>query len=75
MKTAALELRRQNPAALCVALHPGTVDTPLSRPFARNGLDVRPPNTAADQLLKVLDQLKAGDSGGFYAYTGESLPW
>ena len=75
VKTAAVELHRHNPAALCVALHPGTVDTPLSRPFAKTGLDVRQPDTAADQLLKVLDQLSVGDSGGFYASTGGSLPW
>ena len=33
--TAATELKRQSPDAICVALHPGTVDTPCLCPSAR----------------------------------------
>ncbi|NDE02746.1 MAG: SDR family NAD(P)-dependent oxidoreductase, partial [Gammaproteobacteria bacterium] len=33
VRTCAVELRQRNPGALCVALHPGTVDTALSKPF------------------------------------------
>src|SRR5690606_7003232 len=40
VRTASIELARHNKAALCVALHPGTVDTALSKPFAKAGLDV-----------------------------------
>ena len=36
IKGLAIELARRNPAALCVGLHPGTVDSPLSAPFQRN---------------------------------------
>ena len=73
--TAAIELRRLRPQALCVALHPGTVDTGLSAPFAKTGLDVRGPAEAAAQLLAVLDGLTPQDSGGFYDYRGEPVPW
>eukprot|EP01036_Dinobryon_divergens_P053586 gene53586-71614_t len=51
IKTAAIELTRSNRDSLCVALHPGTVDTPLSQPFAKTGLTVRPPQEAAADLL------------------------
>ena len=40
VRTAAIELKRCSPSAICVALHPGTVESELSAPFARSGLDV-----------------------------------
>jgi NAD(P)-dependent dehydrogenase (short-subunit alcohol dehydrogenase family) len=73
--TAAIELRRQRPQALCVALHPGTVDTDLSAPFAKTGLEVRGPAEAAAQLLAVLEGLVPAQSGGFYDWRGDPVPW
>ena len=73
--TAAIELRRQRPQALCVALHPGTVDTGLSAPFAKTGLEVRGPAEAAEQLLAVLEGLAPAQSGGFYDWRGDPVPW
>ncbi|APW47811.1 SDR family NAD(P)-dependent oxidoreductase [Rhodoferax antarcticus] len=73
--TAAIELRRRAPQAICVALHPGTVHSALSQPFAKTGLDVRQPEVAAAQLLAVMADLKPEDSGGFFSFEGESLPW
>jgi len=73
--TAAIELARRNREALCVALHPGTVDTALSQPFAKTGLQVRPPAVAATELLQVMDKLPAGSTGGFFDHHGLSIPW
>lgn len=73
--TAAIELARRNRAALCVALHPGTVDTPLSQPFARTGLEVRPPALAAQELLRVIDTLPPEANGGFFDHHGLPVPW
>jgi NAD(P)-dependent dehydrogenase (short-subunit alcohol dehydrogenase family) len=73
--TAAIELKRSRPEAVCVALHPGTVATALSRPFAKSGLNVRPPAEAADDLLGVISVLKAEQSGGFFDYRGEAIVW
>lgn len=73
--TAAIELARQKPEAICVALHPGTVDTGLSSDFAKSGLTVRQPGQAAAQLISVLDRLTPAQTGGFYDYQGRSLPW
>ena len=73
--TAAIELARRNREAVCVALHPGTVDTALSRPFAKTGLLVRPPEVAARELLSVLDALEADASGGFFDHLGKPVPW
>lgn len=76
VRTAAVELRRQRPQAVCVSLHPGTVDTGLSGPFAKTGLNVQTPPEAARRLLNVIDALDAAQhSGGFIDYQGQTLPW
>jgi NAD(P)-dependent dehydrogenase (short-subunit alcohol dehydrogenase family) len=77
IKTLSIELARRNPAALCVALHPGTVDTALSRPFQRGVPQGKlfSPAQAAGRLLDVLDRLTPEDSGGFFAWDGERLPF
>jgi len=75
VRTAAVELARRRPDAIAVALHPGTVDTRLSQPFAKAGLTVRAPAEAAAQLLGVVDRLTPAMSGGFFDYRGEPLPW
>jgi NAD(P)-dependent dehydrogenase (short-subunit alcohol dehydrogenase family) len=73
--TAAIELRRRAPGAICVSLHPGTVDSPLSVPFAKTGLTVCQPPEAAQRLLAVVAGLQAADSGGFFNHDGQALPW
>lgn len=75
VKTAAIELARQNRASICVALHPGTVATDLSAPFAKTALHVRSAAHAAQDLLSVLANLQSADSGGFFDYQGQRLPW
>lgn len=77
IKTLAIELARRNPQALCVGLHPGTVDTGLSRPF-QAGVPAEKlfaPARAARQLLQVLDQLQPAQSGRTYAWDGTAVPF
>lgn len=74
LRTAAIEVARTHSQAVLAALHPGTVDSPLSAPF-RGAVIGRPPAEAAADLLRVLDGLTPDVSGGFWAYTGERLPW
>ncbi|MEM5474045.1 SDR family NAD(P)-dependent oxidoreductase [Hoeflea sp. AS60] len=73
--TAAIELARRKPEAICLALHPGTVDTGLSSDFAKAGLNVRQPAQAATLLIEVLDGLTPAQNGGFLDYNGNPLPW
>lgn len=75
VRTASIELGRRQPAALCVALHPGTVATSLSAPFVKAGLDVQTPDQAAGRLLEVIDRLPPGSSGGFFDHRGDPVPW
>lgn len=73
VRGASIELARRRKDAVCVALHPGTVDTPLSQPFSKSGLDVRPAGEAADDILAVIDGLSAADTGGFLDHKGEPI--
>lgn len=75
VRTSAIELARSRPQAICVALHPGTVATALSAPFAKAGLEVRNAHTAARELMAVMARLTPADSGGFFDHKGEALPW
>ncbi len=75
VKTASIELARRNSQAICVSLHPGTVDTALSQPFAKTGLKVRPAAEAASDLLAVLASLTPVQSGTLVDYQGQTLPW
>ncbi len=75
VKTASIELARRNKNTCCVALHPGTIETQLSQPFAKNGLNVRTPALAAREILQVIDELQPQNNGNFVDYQGHPLPW
>ncbi len=74
VKTASIEFARTHPLMVVAALHPGTVNSALSAPFRGDQIG-RPPGDAAHDLLQVLDDLQPADSGGFWAYDGQPLPW
>ncbi len=73
----AIELGRRAPGAIVAALHPGTVDTSLSRPFQTRVPADRlfTPDESATRLLRVIDGLSPADSGGFFAWNGAPIPW
>ena len=75
VRSAAVELNRRSPEALCIALHPGTVATALSAPFATTGHEVQTPEAAARALLLVVNQVTAEASGGFFDSRGMPVPW
>jgi NAD(P)-dependent dehydrogenase (short-subunit alcohol dehydrogenase family) len=74
LKTAAIEVKRSNPMAVLVSLHPGTVNTGLSKPFKGEQIG-RAATVAAGDMLGVLAQLTPADTGCFLAYNGARLPW
>ncbi len=74
LKTASIEIQRSQPNAVLVALHPGTVDSALSGPFRGAQIGRKADDVAAD-LMRVVDGLTAADTGGFFTYSGEKLPW
>lgn len=75
VRTAAIELRRVRPEAICVALHPGTVQTALSERFAKAGLEIQTPDVAAQRILNCVHHFKIADSGGFFDQLGRKIDW
>ena len=74
VRTCAVELARTHPQAALVALHPGTVATSLTAAYAWGHPTVEPV-VAAAHLLRVLDGLGAAQSGQFFDWKGEVVPW
>lgn len=72
--TAAIEIARTHKQAICVALHPGTVATAFTRDFVSPDR-ATPPETAAANLLSVIGGLTPAQTGGFYDYAGNEVPW
>jgi NAD(P)-dependent dehydrogenase (short-subunit alcohol dehydrogenase family) len=76
VRTLSLELAHRNPMAICLALHPGTVDTNLSKPFQSRV----PPDRlfsarrAASQLLDVMATASPEESGSVLAWDGSVVP-
>lgn len=74
-KTLSIELKRRSPNTICVGLHPGTVETKLSKPFSRN---VKPEqlhntNQAANDLYRVIKNLRTEDSGKVFDWQGKEI--
>ena len=74
LHTGAIELARSHPLAICVALHPGTVQTALTQRYLFRHPSVAP-DEAAGHLLGVIDGLKVTDTGGFFDWRGTAVPW
>ena len=74
MHSAAIEVARSHPQAILACLHPGTVATEFTAAYAGSHPTV-PPATAAANLLVVLDRLTPADTGGFFDWKGETIPW
>ncbi len=75
VRTGAIELKRSRPEAIVLAVHPGTVDTNLSKPFSKAGLDVQSPQMAARAILDCTERVQAEESGGFFDRTYAPIPW
>ena len=77
-KNLAIELSMSNKfSTLCVSLHPGTVDTDLSKPFSRNKDkdNLFTPEECVENLIKVINNLKEADNGNFFDWSGKKIPW
>jgi NAD(P)-dependent dehydrogenase (short-subunit alcohol dehydrogenase family) len=77
MRTLAVECRRTHPGLCISAIHPGTTDTGLSRPFQAN---VRPgklytATETASRILRVIHSGNPENSGRFVNWDGNAIPW
>jgi NAD(P)-dependent dehydrogenase (short-subunit alcohol dehydrogenase family) len=72
--TSAIELARSHKQAVVVALHPGTVETPFTEKYVGRHPAVSAAQ-AAENLLSVLDDLMPSQTGQFYDWASEQVPW
>lgn len=77
LKTASVEHRRTHKRSAIIALHPGTVDTALSKPFQRGVPEGKLFDAAfaAERLLTIVDDVSADDTGGFFAWDGKPVDY
>ena len=76
-KTMSLEFERRRQKVASILLHPGTVDTDLSKPFQKNVPEgkVFPRDRAVRQLLEIIDRTSMAANGKYYAWDGSEIPW
>ncbi|KAF3957796.1 hypothetical protein CMV_017224 [Castanea mollissima] len=76
-KTVSVEFARKKDPIICILLHPGTVDTDLSRPFQRNVPDGKlfTKEFSVQKLLGIINNAKRHDNGKFFAWDGQEIPW
>lgn len=74
MRTASIELARSHRQAVCVALHPGTVQTAFTAKYLGRHPSMPAPEAAAN-LLRVIDSLSSENTGKFYDWSGQEVPW
>ena len=74
VRSVAIEWRRSHPDLVLACLHPGTVATGFTANYQASHPTVAP-DVAAGHLLAVLDGLTPAQSGGFFDWRGEAVPW
>jgi len=72
--TSAIELSRTHKQSICVALHPGTVETAFTQGY-HPPHDKLSPTASAAYLMSVLDGLEPNQTGGFFDWRGERIQW
>lgn len=77
VKTLSIEVARRNKNTAVIALHPGTTDTKLSKPFQQN---VKPEKLfsayySVSKMFQIIDNLFLEDNGKFFAWDGSTIEW
>ncbi|XP_004135748.2 uncharacterized protein LOC101220494 isoform X1 [Cucumis sativus] len=76
-KNVSVEFARKKDPIVCILLHPGTVDTDLSRPFQRNVPEGKlfTKEFSVQKLMTIINNAKSQDNGKFFAWDGQEIPW
>ena len=75
LKTLAIEHGRRSKDTIILGLHPGTVDTTLSKPYQGNVAEGKlfTPEFCAEKLLTVIDSATPDYSGNLYDWAGKPI--
>jgi len=75
IKTVSIEMKIKNQNAVCLAIHPGTVESKLSNPFQKNDLTIQSAQESAKNIYKILSISNLKDTGSFYNWDGTKIGW
>lgn len=76
MKNVAIEFSRKRKNCIVLAIHPGTTHTDLSRDYIQNTkYTVHKPIDTAKNILNVIEGKTSENSGEFFSWNGEKIPW
>lgn len=77
LQTAAVEYARRKPGVKLMAFHPGTTDSPLSKPFQANVPQGKlfTPGFVAAQLEALMSHQEADGQLSFIDWQGKTIPW
>ena len=75
IKTMAIEHARRFKYSAVIGLHPGTVDTELSKPFQTNVAKEKlfDPDFSAARLLDVIEKVTPDETGKIFAWDGQEI--
>jgi NAD(P)-dependent dehydrogenase (short-subunit alcohol dehydrogenase family) len=76
VKNISIEFAQKRNNCIVLALHPGTTDTNLSKPFTSNtSYKVHTPEETAKNILNVINHRELSDSGKFLSWDGAEIEW
>jgi NAD(P)-dependent dehydrogenase (short-subunit alcohol dehydrogenase family) len=77
IKSAAVELGRRAKNIKLISFHPGTTDTPLSKPFQKNvpAGKLFTSEFVAEELLKIVENTSCDGEASFLDWQGKDIPW
>jgi NAD(P)-dependent dehydrogenase (short-subunit alcohol dehydrogenase family) len=77
IKSAAIEFARRAKNIKLISFHPGTTDTPLSKPFQQNVPKGKlfTCDFVANNLLKIIDNIEINGEASFIDWEGKSISW
>ena len=77
IKSLSIEVSRNNPQSIIAGLHPGTVDSKLSKPFQGNVSEGKlfTPDYSVSKMAEVISNLKPENSGSCFAWDGDEIEY
>ena len=75
LKGLSIEQQRSNQDSIIFGLHPGTVDSKLSRPFQKKNKEYFSPEFSANKLVNVIDTKTVDDNGKIFAWDNTIIPY
>jgi NAD(P)-dependent dehydrogenase (short-subunit alcohol dehydrogenase family) len=77
IKTTAVEFARRLKHVKLIAFHPGTTDTPLSKPFQHNVAEGKlfTPEFVASQLYNIMADIEPNGEASYLDWQGKQISW